>query len=92
MPDPVKLDGCVNCHVCEMACSLHHTGRFSLQYSSIAMRPAQNGVYIMFKNPFTCDTCEGEGGNQFQCVKYCFRAKDALRNFILTQGNAEAKL
>lgn len=92
MSDTVKLEGCVNCRACELACSLHHTGRFSRQYSSISIQAEADGVYIAFKAPFTCDTCEGEGRNQFQCVKYCFRTKQALQNFILSQGKAEVNL
>ncbi len=86
MSERVKIDGCVNCRICEMACSLHHTGVFSYKYSSISVGLTEDGVGIFFKEPFSCDTCEGEGEGNYQCVKYCYRAKDALKAFIVTQG------
>ncbi len=89
MRQKVLLDGCVNCKACEMACSLHHVSRFSYQYSSIAVELMDGGVGISFRDPFTCDTCEGEGS--FQCVKYCYRAKDALKAFIESQGASKVR-
>lgn len=91
MAERTKLTGCVNCRNCEMACSMHRTGSFSYQYSSISIGPAGDGIGIRFKEPFACDTCEGEGENNYQCVKYCYRAKDALRAFIVSQGRGGDK-
>lgn len=81
-----KLPGCVNCGACVMACSLHHTGSFSYQSASIVITQEDDGFSISYTVPNTCDTCEGEGNGNYRCVKYCYRAKDALRQFILTQG------
>ena len=86
MAERVMLPGCVNCKVCEMACSMHHTGSFSYRHSSISIVREEEGYSICYREPITCDTCEGEGEGNYQCVKYCFRAKEALRSFILNQG------
>ncbi len=86
MAQIVLLDGCVNCRACEMACSLHHIEKFSYQYASIAIDLTDGGFGIRFKEPFTCDACEGEGEGFYQCVRYCYRCKDALKAFIDSQG------
>ena len=86
MPDKVKLNGCVNCCACVMACSMHHTGAFGYQNASIAIIQEDDGFSVSFVSPNTCDTCEGEGNGNYRCVKYCYRAQDALRQFSLTQG------
>lgn len=91
MADRFTLDGCVNCRICEMACSLHHTGVFSYKNASISIGPSEGGMGVCFKEPFSCDTCEGEGEGNYQCVKYCFRAKEALRAFIVSQGGGVVK-
>lgn len=90
MSGQVKLEGCVNCKACEMACALHHTDSFGYRNSSISISKMFDGFGISFKSPFTCDTCEGEGENNYQCVKYCYRAKDALQAFIRAQGEGGA--
>ncbi|MBQ6389601.1 MAG: hypothetical protein IJH90_08255 [Mogibacterium sp.] len=85
------LKGCVGCKACEMACSMHHTDGFGFRHSSIEIQWEKEGYSIAFKDPMTCDTCEGEGENNYQCVKYCYRAKDALKAFILnTEEGGEA--
>ena len=89
--DRTFLDQCVNCRACEMACSLHHTGAFGFEHASISIGRTGDGFGVWFKEPFTCDTCEGEGLGNYQCVKYCYRAKDSLKEFIEHQGEeAEA--
>lgn len=85
----LKIDGCVNCRVCEMACSLHHTGAFSYENSSIKVERKEDGFYMSFTEPFSCDSCEGEGIGNYQCVKYCYRAKNALLNFVTNAEGAE---
>lgn len=87
MEERVMLKGCVGCKACEMACSLHHTDAFSFKHSSIEIQWEEEGYSIRFRDPMTCDTCEGEGENNYQCVKYCYRAKDALREFLLNPKN-----
>ena len=86
MEQAFKLDGCVNCKACEMICSYHHCGVFGYQYSSIRIQAGEDGFYASYRQPITCDTCEGEGDGEYQCLKYCFRAKDALRGFLMCQG------
>ena len=91
MEKRVMLKGCVGCKACEMECSLHHTDAFSFRNSSIDIQWEKEGYSIAFKSPMTCDTCEGEGENNYQCVRYCYRAKDALKAFILnTEEGGEA--
>jgi hypothetical protein len=70
-----------------MACSLHHTGSFSIKNSSINIEQGEDGYYISLKAIPGCDTCEGEGQNNYQCLNYCYRAKGALYDFIINQGN-----
>lgn len=84
--EKVFLEGCVNCRACEMACSLHHIGAYGFEHSSITVSRMKDGFGIVFKEPFRCDTCEGEGIGNYQCVKYCYRAKTSLQAFIEGRG------
>ena len=86
MKGVIKLDGCVNCGACMLACSVHHTGAFSYEHSSIIIHQVEDGYTISYRTPNTCDTCEGEGTGNYRCVKYCHRAQNALQEFILSQG------
>lgn len=80
--EPVFLEHCVNCRVCEMVCQFHHTGTFGYSHSSLRIIRSGDGFGVYLKQPVTCDTCEGEGVGNLQCVKYCHRAPESLRAFI----------
>ncbi len=88
--DKKFLEDCVNCRACELACSLHHTGSYGFEHSSIVMGRVGDGFGICFREPFNCDTCEGEGLGNYQCVKYCYRAREPLKNFIESQGKGHS--
>jgi len=62
---------CKGCRICEMACSLHHTGHrmFSPSRSSTRVSRDNDTGRITIGIDSTCDLCEGE--DQPLCVKYC---------------------
>ena len=67
---------CVACHICEMACSYHHTLAFSRRLSSIEISKleatGQVEITIHGKNEQShraCDLCEKE--DIPFCVRWC---------------------
>ena len=55
--------------MCELACSFHHKGVFSPDYSSIRItRDNLNGEMNIDFTP-TCDSCKSEA--KPLCIKYC---------------------
>ena len=72
---------CYGCRTCELVCSLHHTGAFQPERSSIkATRQPRSGT-VRWRVDDTCDRCLTEA--RALCVKYC--AYGALR----TSGERE---
>lgn len=70
--DPaVRIDPhvCVGCRMCELACSLHHSGSFSPELSSVQVRRSNRTAAIVWRVLPTCDLCAGE--EQPFCEKYC---------------------
>ncbi len=60
---------CYGCKTCQLVCSLHLTGSFWPERSSIQVsRNPQTGV-VRWSIDKTCDGCGRE--EQPQCVKYC---------------------
>jgi Fe-S-cluster-containing hydrogenase component 2 len=67
---------CYGCKICQLVCSLHHTGSFWPERSSIQVsRNPQTGV-VRWTIDKTCDRCKSEG--EPLCVKSCAYA--ALKN------------
>jgi Fe-S-cluster-containing hydrogenase component 2 len=70
-------EACTGCHICEMVCSLHHRGRFSLVYASLRVTKslvnAQRGATIAInyedRHIPHCDQCQGEDWPL--CVTFC---------------------
>ncbi len=69
---------CTGCLICEMACSFHHSKRFSRSNSSIKVRKSifnpEEGVKITILHKKgeaspACDFCRGE--DYLQCVQSC---------------------
>jgi Fe-S-cluster-containing hydrogenase component 2 len=69
---------CTGCLICELACSFHHTKRFSRSHSSIKVRKfifsPEEGVKITIfhkkaEGSPTCDFCHGE--DYLKCVQFC---------------------
>ena len=64
-----RADFCYGCKTCQLVCSLHHTGSFWPERSSIQVfRNPQTGV-VRWSIDETCDRCRRE--EQPLCVKYC---------------------
>jgi Fe-S-cluster-containing hydrogenase component 2 len=67
---------CYGCKVCQLVCSLHQTGSFWPERSSIRVsRNPQTGI-VRWSIDQTCDQCGRE--DLPLCVKYC--SYDALKN------------
>jgi Fe-S-cluster-containing hydrogenase component 2 len=67
---------CYGCKICQLVCSLHHTGSFWPERSSIQVsRNPQTGV-VKWSIDKTCDLC-GREGEPF-CLRYC--SYEALKN------------
>ncbi len=69
---------CTGCLICEMACSFHHTKRFSRSQSSIRVRKSifnqEEGVKITIyhkkiEGSLVCDFCREEDSPR--CVQLC---------------------
>ena len=66
---------CYGCKTCQLVCSLHQTGSFWPERSSIHVsRRPQTGV-VRWSIDESCDVCVRE--EECLCVKYC--AYEALR-------------
>ncbi len=64
-----RADRCYGCKTCQLVCSLHHTGSFWPERSSIQVsRNPQTGV-VRWTIDETCDRCAREG--KPLCVEYC---------------------
>jgi Fe-S-cluster-containing hydrogenase component 2 len=64
-----RADRCYGCKTCQLVCSLHHTGCFWPERSSIQVsRNPQTGV-VRWSIDETCDRCGRE--EPPLCVKYC---------------------
>jgi anaerobic carbon-monoxide dehydrogenase iron sulfur subunit len=73
--DPVvRIDPhvCTGCRTCELACSLHHSGLFSPELSSVQVRRSNRTAAIGWRVLPTCDLCADE--EQPFCEKYCSNA------------------
>jgi Fe-S-cluster-containing hydrogenase component 2 len=69
MPKRLAYEGlkCTGCRMCELACSMHHEGKFAPEKARVKV--ARIGlpeipVPVLQKN---CDHCKGDPA----CVKYC---------------------
>ena len=62
-------ENCYGCKMCEMACSFHHTGRFSLAHSSLSVRMSHDKTRVSFILDSSCDFCKNE--EIPFCVNYC---------------------
>jgi Fe-S-cluster-containing hydrogenase component 2 len=62
-------EACYGCRTCELVCSFHHKGVFSLGGGSITVKRDNNTGEIKWTIDSTCDSCDGE--DQPLCVKYC---------------------
>lgn len=73
----IHSDRCTGCRSCEMACSFHHTKKFSPSFSSIEVyRNEENGIFKLriyttkdTKERVACDLCKNE--EEPLCIKYC---------------------
>jgi Fe-S-cluster-containing dehydrogenase component len=65
---------CYGCRTCELVCSLHHTGAFQPERSSVHVTRQPRSGTVRWRVDRTCDHCRDE--SQPLCVKYC--AYDAL--------------
>ena len=81
-----RLNGCVNCKVCEMMCSFHHSKSFGYSGSSIEIGEIPDGFGIRFPGLSSgrpgCDRCKGEAVPL--CLRYCPKTKGyaALSAFL----------
>jgi len=67
---------CYGCKICQLVCSLHHTGSFWPERSSIQVsRNPRTGV-VKWSIDKTCDLCGREG--EPLCLRYC--SYEALKN------------
>jgi len=65
----ISEESCYGCKMCELACSFHHTGTFSLVHSSLKITRSNDETRITLTLEDSCDFC----GNEKipLCVKYC---------------------
>ena len=73
-----NAEACTGCLICEMACSLHHIGKFSRNHSSIKV---QKPIYHQKEGPLiiilledvngnpVCDLCDRE--ETPLCIQFC---------------------
>lgn len=60
---------CYGCKTCQLVCSLHHTGSFWPERSSVQVfRNPQTGM-VRWSIDKTCDQCQGEA--EPLCVRSC---------------------
>ena len=73
-----NAEACTGCQICEMACSIHHTGKFSRNQSSIKVRksifeqgegPQITIFYEKTKGNIACDLCNDEESPL--CIQFC---------------------
>jgi Fe-S-cluster-containing hydrogenase component 2 len=70
-------EACTGCHICEMVCSSHHCGRFSISNASLRVSKSlfnpQKGAQIVInyedRNMPVCDQCQGE--ELPLCIAFC---------------------
>jgi carbon-monoxide dehydrogenase iron sulfur subunit len=62
-------DLCSGCRTCELACSMHHSGLMSPEFSSVQVCRSNRTAVIDWCVLPTCDLCAGE--EQSWCTKYC---------------------
>lgn len=74
-------EACTRCNRCVMACSFHHTRKFSLNASSIEVGTSLSGsvpkprINIHLEEQgghLACDSCSGE--DYPFCVRFCFES------------------
>lgn len=79
-----QLEGCVHCRICEMVCSLHHTGAFGYEGSGIHIEENDNGYAAirLTEGDCACDFCVTE--EEPLCLRYCpkMKGRDALKAFL----------
>lgn len=65
----VDPKACYGCKMCEILCSYHKQGFFSLEGGAIRVHKDRQSGEILFNVDETCDYCKGE--EQPLCIKYC---------------------
>jgi Fe-S-cluster-containing hydrogenase component 2 len=79
-----KIDACTGCLICELACSFHHTRKYSRRHSSIKVKKlifaTEGKAEITLSHGKdcwdpVCDLCKGENGPS--CILNC--PEDVLR-------------
>lgn len=65
----ISEKNCYGCKMCQLACSFHKTGTFSLAHSCLNINRSDEETRITLTLEDSCDFCENEMGPL--CVKYC---------------------
>jgi carbon-monoxide dehydrogenase iron sulfur subunit len=79
----VHKERCSGCHICEMVCSLVHTGRINIERSAIRIRKDDLGSGIM--EPKLCRQCR-----KMNCLDGSKAENDARRSeFLWDEETAE---
>ena len=60
---------CYGCKICQLVCSLHQTGSFWPERSSIQVSRSPRTGVVQWSIDETCDLCGREG--EPLCLKYC---------------------